>query len=85
MDMKGYLCSKSQFDMLQLKSSGVPSPLLQLQMFKATLQSRFLDKINLLSTFTVNGHTVTSTNTPVPLARTLSCLNYCTLHMNHTL
>jgi hypothetical protein len=45
-------------------------------MFKTTLQSRFLDKYNLLFTYIVHGHTVTSTNTPVPLARTLSCLNY---------
>jgi hypothetical protein len=66
--------SKSAFDMLQLKSVGVPLPLLQLQVLKATMQSRLLDNYHLLFTFTVHGHTVTSTNTPVPFDRTLSCL-----------
>jgi hypothetical protein len=71
-DMKEYLCSKSGFDMLKLKSVGVSLLLLQLQVLKATMQSMFLDNYHLLFTFTIHGHTVT--NTPVPLNRTLSCL-----------
>jgi len=66
--------SKSGFDILQLKSVGVPLPLLQLQVLKATVQSRFVANYHLLFTFTVHGHKVTSTNAPVPFDRTLSCL-----------
>jgi hypothetical protein len=56
-DMKEYLCSKSGFDMLQRKSVGVSLPLLQLQVLKATMQSRFQDNYHLLFTFTIPGHT----------------------------
>ena len=66
--------SKSAFDTLQLKSVGMPLPLLQLQVLKATMWSWFLDNYHLLFTFIVHGHTVTSTNTLVPFNRTLLCL-----------